>query len=73
MWFIGTNPDAAGVVLNPMEAVDGAFDSLTEDVVVEVRINQSGLVRGETYDISVMARDAAFNWGDWMTTQITIP
>jgi hypothetical protein len=69
IWFIGTDPDTAPQIYT-MSAVDGAFDNLVEVVRGQTQINQwaSG-----PYQISVMARDANWNWSLPATTSVTIP
>jgi len=66
VWFVGTDPN---VTTYPMSAVDRAFDSLSEDIEA-LRVNISGWADG-TYQISVMAIDAAGNWGPIATTSFT--
>ncbi len=66
-WFIGTDPGAGSG--SSMDAVDGVFDSPTEDV--SATLNVAALAAGD-HDISVRARDAAGNWGPVSTTTLTI-
>jgi hypothetical protein len=66
VWFVGTDPN---VTTYPMAAADNVFDSLSEDVEA-LRIDIRNWAPG-TYQISVMAIDAAGNWGPVSTTTIT--
>jgi len=57
-FFIDTDPGIGSGT--PMTAVDGAFDSLTEEVTAEIDIE--GLSEGE-HTVYVRAQDAAGHWG----------
>jgi hypothetical protein len=65
VWFDTTEPD----VTYPMEAEDGAFDSLTE-VIEALRVDISDWPAGN-YEIGVAAIDAAGNWGPTVTINFT--
>jgi FtsP/CotA-like multicopper oxidase with cupredoxin domain len=67
VWFVGTDPDVTTTY--PMSAADGAFNELSEDIRA-LRIDITSWPAG-TYPISVMAIDAAGNWGPVATTSIT--
>lgn len=68
VWFIGTDP--AATTLRVMRPADGSFDSLVEKLRGRSQITRWP---AGTYQISVMARDAAWNWGPIATTTVDIP
>ena len=68
VWFTGTDPDAT--ITYPMNAVDGAFDSLSEGIEA-LRVDVRGWAPG-SYQISVTAIDAVGNWGPIVTTTVLI-
>jgi hypothetical protein len=67
VWFVGTDPDVTTTY--PMSAADRGFDELVEDIRA-LRIDISSWAPA-TYQISVMAIDAAGNWGPIATTSFT--
>ncbi|MFQ5399836.1 MAG: multicopper oxidase domain-containing protein [Anaerolineae bacterium] len=66
-WFEGFDP---GLGLGtPMTALDGSFNSSSEDV--NAAVNVSGWTNG-SHILSVRAQDAAGNWGDVYTTTVQV-
>lgn len=67
VWFIGTNP--ANVKTYRMTATDGRFDSLSEAITATINV---GNWQAGTYQISVIAIDAAGNWGPIVTINLVV-
>jgi hypothetical protein len=67
VWYVATDPTTT----YPMSASDGVFDSLSEDIEA-LRIDIRSWTPGP-HDISVMAIDAAGNWGPIATITIDVP
>jgi hypothetical protein len=66
-WFVGTDP--AGAKTYKMSAADGSFDSLSETITADIRVQkwQAG-----DYQISAFAIDAVGNWGPITTIILTV-
>ncbi len=65
------SPGAPGSGI-PLEAADGAFTSPTENVYLDIPLTTVRQMSDGPHTLSVRGKDAAGNWGDLVSTTLTV-